>query len=94
MWPFKKKEIPSKIFPAAMVDYIGWRTSMWVMTPDGIGIIFKLGTECEIHLTDRDGFTMASKMYPILSLRQALFSEIPQARRHFSKETAYSLGYK
>jgi hypothetical protein len=93
---FKKKEVQEKdkIVPTNLIDYIGWRNNMWVMTPDGIGIVFKLGTDVEVHIVDKDGYTMQSKLYPILALRQALFNEIPKARRHFTKEQASKLGYK
>ena len=95
MWPFtKKKEQEVKVIPTTLVDYIGWRNNMWVMTPDGVGIVFKLGTEVDVHLTDANGDMITSKVYPILALRQALFKEIPQKRRGITKEVASTLGYK
>lgn len=94
MWPFKKKEVTPKIHSPSLLDYVGWRTNMWVVTPDGVGIIFKLGKICEIHLVDSEGLTVLIRDYDILFLRQAQFAEIPKARRQFSKEVANSLGYK
>lgn len=93
MWPFTKKEVTPKVLNPILLDYIGWRPNMWVVTPDGVGIIFKLGKICEIHLVDENGVTVLVREYNILSLRQAKFLEIPKARRGFSKETAASLGY-
>lgn len=95
MWPFTKKApLVEKPIVPTLIDYIGWRNNMWVMTPDGIGIVFKLGKDCEVHLTDSDGYTMQSKVYSILALRQATFDEIPKARRGFTRTTAFKLGYK
>lgn len=94
MWPFKQKDDGMvKIHPSTLVGYLGWRNNMWVMTPDGVGVLFKLGTESDVHLTDKDGITVDSKSYPILALRQAKFLEIPTPRRGFSKQTAANLGY-
>ena len=74
---------------------IGWRNNMWVVTPDGIGIIFKLGVKSEVHLVDTSGVTVAVNVYDINVLRQASFAEIPSPRRrHISKEKAFALGYK
>ena len=75
------------------VELLGWRPNMWVMSPDGIGIIFKLGVESEVHLTDEKGLTIESKVYPIAVLRQAKFTEIPVFRRKVTKEVAANLGY-
>lgn len=102
MWPFtKKKEEPivaapvvETATPRTLVDYIGWRENMWVVTPDGVGIVFKLGVDTEVHMVDADGYTLYSKVYPILSLRQAKYEEIPLARRGISVEDASALGYK
>lgn len=88
---FKKKEVVQPQRPP--VELIGWRSNMWVMTPDGIGIIFKLGMESEVHLTDEKGLTTSSKVYPIATLRQAKFTEIPAFRRKLTKEVASDLGY-
>lgn len=88
---FKRKEVVQP--ERKPVALIGWRPNMWVMTPDGIGIIFKLGMESEVHLTDDKGLTIESKVYPIGVLRQAKFTEIPVFRRKVTKEVAANLGY-
>lgn len=89
----KKKNIPTKVQSELPLEFTAWRNHMWVMTPDGIGIIFKLGVSSEVHLTDIDGLTIASKIYPTVVLRQAKFIEVPAKRRQFSKELAASMGY-
>jgi hypothetical protein len=86
---FKKKEVPSKPLPKST-----WRNNMWVMTTDGIGILFTLGDTCEVHLVNEDGSTKLCNFYPLLSLRQAFWNEIPASRRGINKETANGLGYK
>lgn len=89
---FKKKEnfkIPLKVDPVT----VGWRNHMWVMTPDGVGIIFRLGVISNVHLTDIKGETIASNEYHIHQIRQATYLEIPEARRQITKEAAASLGY-
>jgi len=88
---FKGKEAPKK--DNVPLELLNWRNNMWVMSPDGIGIIFKLGVESEVHLTDEKGLTVASKIYPTVSLRQAKFNEIPIFRRKITKEVAANLGY-
>lgn len=91
---FKKQELPVKVTPKIVSsDLINWRPNMWVMTPDGIGIIFKLDVNAEVHLTDEKGLTVESKVYPIAILRQAKFTEIPVFRRKITKEVAANLGY-
>lgn len=93
MFGWFKKEFTKSPSVAAPLELINWRNNMWVMTPDGIGIIFKLGLESEVHLTDEKGGTVASKVYPTSVLRQAKFGEIPIFRRKITKEIATELGY-
>lgn len=90
---FKKKDVPAKKGVDFSPEVANWRPNMWVMTPDGVGIIFKLGVECEVHLTDASGVTFLIKLYPIAILRQARLMEIPAARRKITKEIATKLGY-
>lgn len=89
---FKKKNPPAKTGETA-VALLAWRNHMWVVTPDGLGIIFKLGTETQVHLVDTNGHTVADKVYPITALRQAKFVEIPKCRLKCTKEEAHSMGY-
>lgn len=65
---------------------------MWVMTPDGIGIIFELGVISKVHLIGEDGLTKAEVSHPQAELRQALYKEIPECRRG-DKVVANNLGY-
>lgn len=78
------------------VVFRGWRNNMWVMTPDGIGIMFNLAEYSSIvHIVDKeDGLTTIAEMsYPTQALRQAKFEEIPSKRRNFSPGQAERLGY-
>lgn len=71
-----------------------WRNNMWVMTPDGIGIIFQLSEPVVVHLVDKvSGLTLRSAHYASEQLRQAKFLEIPEVRRG-DKEKANKLGYE
>lgn len=70
-----------------------WRNNMWVMTPQGIGVIFKLGPQCEIHLVAQDGSTSGVSLLPVDQLRQAKWDEIPESRRGVSRERGLQLGY-
>jgi hypothetical protein len=70
-----------------------WRNNMWVMTPDGVGIMFAIAEPALVHLVSGDtGETVASKLYSTASLRQAKYAEIP-ACRQCSPEKAARLGY-
>ena len=70
-----------------------WRNNMWVMSPQGIGIIFKLGPQCEVHLVDPNGLTIGVSLLPVDQLRQAKWDEIPESRRSVDRERGYQLGY-
>jgi hypothetical protein len=71
-----------------------WRNNMWVMTPKGIGIMFKMGTPCCIHLVNpENGLTIEPWFFPIGQLRQAKWEEIPECRRMISREKGRRLGY-
>ena len=90
---FKKKEVKQKEFSVPL-QVFAFRNHMWVMTPDGIGIVFKVGVETEVHLVDTAGVTITARTYPVNLLRQAKFTEIPSPRRRaLSKEKAASMGY-
>ena len=65
---------------------------MWVMSPDGIGIIFKLEEPVTVHLINSEGITVESKQYQSTRLRIAKFEEIPACRR-CSYDRAVQLGY-
>lgn len=70
-----------------------WRNNMWVMTPDGVGIIFKLEEPVTVHLVDDKGVTIASTQYQSSRIRIAKFEEIPACRR-CTYERAKQLGYE
>jgi hypothetical protein len=72
-----------------------FRNNMWVVTDDGVGVLFKLGTYVsEIHLVDEaDGTTKLIVTKGTNTLRQARYQEIPECRRGASKEWFTSKGY-
>lgn len=82
-----------------------WRNNMWVMTPDGIGILFDIAhfPSVVIHLVREDGLTKEhigedgkitnNVWYNIDVLRQAQYKEIPEQRRGISKDLFATLGY-
>jgi hypothetical protein len=69
---------------------------MWVMSPSGIGILFRLDTMCDVHLVDsKTGETTSCISVPLLNLRQALRNEIPWCRRiGLTTERANYMGYR
>lgn len=71
------------------------RNNMWVMTPDGIGIVYTYNEPVStIHLVDADdGTTFAEVFYSSNQVRQATYEEIPECRRGASKEWFYKRGY-
>lgn len=70
-----------------------WRNNMWIMTPDGVGIVFDLREPVRVHLVDANGITVGDKEYSSLSLRQAKYLEIPESRRG-DPTKAKRLGYE
>lgn len=70
-----------------------WRNNMWVMTPLGVGVLFKLGEPNLVHLVDENGETQASEYFSSTQLRQAKWEEIPSVRRKVDREKGYQLGY-
>jgi hypothetical protein len=90
-WFHHKAE--EKKYEKPPIKFLNWRNNMWVVTPDGVGIIFRLDIESLVHLVDYNGNTVSEKYYPTLALRQAKYLEIPAARRGFTKEAAYIMGY-
>ena len=67
---------------------------MWVICNNRIGILTKLDSLCEVHLTDSiTGENVAVETVPLTSLRQARWLEIPEKRRMISAEKALELGY-
>lgn len=93
MFGFLSRFIRPKEYVIKPLSLLGWRNHMWVMTPDGIGIIFKLDVESEVHLTDSNGLTVDKRIYPTTALRQAKLKEIPKERMKCSKAQANALGY-
>lgn len=70
-----------------------WRNNMWVMTPNGVGIIFALAEPVTVHLVDvNTGETLRSALYSSHDIRQARYEEIPSTRRG-TREKAVELGY-
>ena len=70
-----------------------WRNNMWVMTPEGVGILFQMGVPCVVHIVDKltGETTKVIKVDPS-TIRQAKYAEIPENRRG-SVERANQLGY-
>lgn len=104
MWnPFKRTpktyEIVAEIpitFSAELAKLSKWRTGMWVMAGDQIGILNKLDLPLvEVHFVDREtGETTLIQNVVLNALRQAKYAEIPECRRtNFPLELARSLGY-
>jgi hypothetical protein len=76
------------------LQMVSFRENMWVMTPQGVGILFKIGQPCDIHLVNETtGETIKNINFLISDLRQARFHEIPASRQGISKEKATALGY-
>lgn len=71
-----------------------WRNNMWVMTPEGVGVIFELKEPVRVHLVNTStGETVADKLFDSSTIRQATYTEIPEIRRGISAERAAQLGY-
>lgn len=72
-----------------------FRNNMWVMTEQGIGILFSYSQfASEVHLVDEnDGTTRLITHLGTNTLRQARYDEIPECRRGASKEWFNSKGY-
>lgn len=87
--PEKVLEVESSVFKSQ------WRNNMWVMSPYGIGILFKLGQMCDVHLVDvKTGETLSCISVTLENLRQAKLEEIPPCRRNgITQERANYLGY-
>lgn len=76
------------------IQKTAWRNNMWVMTPEGIGIIFKLAEPCTVHLVDSEtGLTLREVWINSEDMRQAKYLEIPECRR-CDEERAKFLGYE
>jgi hypothetical protein len=71
------------------------RNNMWVMTPDGIGILFQyMIPVSKVHMVDEeDGTTFAEVAYSTSALRQAKYNEIPECRRGMDKKWFNRKGY-
>jgi hypothetical protein len=71
-----------------------WRNNMWVMTPEGPGIIFRLQEPVLVHLVNiSNGETRAEVLYASEHIRQAKYMEIPECRRG-DKTKLTALGYE
>ena len=92
---FWKKKPLDVVDVLSEVNKAGWRNGMWVMTSKGIGIIFLLGYQTEVHLVDpKTGETYNKLLVPLQSFRLATFKEIPPSRKiGLSPEKAAFLGY-
>jgi hypothetical protein len=92
LWEKKEAPVPPNIITTTIVKSL-WRNNMWVMSPKGVGILFKMGQPCEVHIVDDQGLTVSTVLLPLEQLRQATFNEIPHPRRGVSEERAKLLGY-
>jgi L-rhamnose isomerase len=93
MWnPFKPKTNTSVI--SSDVTKTQWRRNMWVMTPDGVGVLQEMRPDKYVsHLVDKDGLTLSSAEHYPQDVRQAKWMEIPAFRRQVSDDVAKHLGY-
>lgn len=87
--PQKTPSVESTVFKSQ------WRNNMWVMSPYGVGILFKLGPMNDVHLVDvKTGETTSCISVTLENLRQAKLEEIPECRRNgITLERANYLGY-
>ena len=90
---FGGKAVSKNTVTISQEPKVVWRNNMWIMTPDGVGIVFKLEEPVTVHLISSDGTTIASKQYQSSVLRIAKFEEIPACRR-CTYERAKQLGYE
>ena len=75
------------------VQKTAWRNNMWVVTPNGVGVLFQIGEPCLVHLVDpQTGVTIKEALYQSTKLRQARYLEIPECRRG-DEDKAARLGY-
>jgi hypothetical protein len=97
-----KKKTPEVVEPVVVPDVefrstlqmVKFRLNMWVMTPHGVGILFKIDTPCEIHLVSpATGETTSVVTADLANIRQARFDEIPGARQGIDRARAKELGY-
>jgi hypothetical protein len=81
---------------ATAINKSQWRNNMWVMSPYGIGVLFRLDTMCDVHLVDmKTGETTSCINVPLQALRQAKLAEIPSCRtKGLTSDRAAYLGYQ
>lgn len=109
--PFKKNVIIPDVVPEPPTSFViepskpqvktftsntvQWRTGMWVMEGNRVGILHKMdGVGNELHYVDPEtGETTLAAYVSLDQLRQAKFSEIPSCRCGVTLETARGLGY-
>lgn len=92
MWnPFKRKKATTVLTTVVKNQ---WRNHMWVMSPTGVGVLFKYSfPNSLVHLVDAKGETIKEIEVATLELKQAKWEEIPETRRGISQEAAAKLGY-
>jgi len=84
---FTKREQPKTVVK-------NWRVGMWVMFEGQAAILVTVDSPAKIHIVDTgSGETVSEKMVSLDALRQAVWEEIPKARRNISYEKAKELGY-
>lgn len=89
-----RKEKGTVVLSPTVVQRSPWRNNMWVMTPDGVGIVFDLREPVLVHIVNTiDGTTKYAKEFSSSELRQAKWLEIP-ANRRGDPEKAKRLGYE
>lgn len=71
------------------------RNNMWVMTTEGIGILFQYNNSVStVHLVDpKTGSTKLEMGFDTKKLRQATYLEIPECRRGMPKLWFNKKGY-
>jgi len=95
MWDIFKKKKQTNIVIPTRLKKTELRNNMWVMTPQGVGILFNLQPESSlVHLTNDKGETTKDIFVITKDLRQAKWLEIPEPRRGVDREQGYHLGYE
>jgi hypothetical protein len=101
MWSFFKKEQPKTLEINADIKLVkevntsAFRSGMWIVSDNRVGILHKLqGVDAEVHYVDvATGDTVVIINTTIDNLRQAKYTEIPLVRRGIDLQTAKRLGY-
>jgi hypothetical protein len=91
--PVETTIVPDTEFRST-IQMVQFRQNMWVMTPRGVGILFRIGSPCEVHLvSEANGHTIDIISADLSTIRQARYDEIPGSRQGIDRDRAKSLGY-